>query len=126
VVTATPARIRSLRRRRDRLQRDVRALEQEIEKAEKQLGDGARRRHAVKRRPNARRLNEVTVADAVVQLLRERKKPMHYKDITRTLLEEGRYRTRSRSFLSTVAISIQRDRRVRRVEPGIYTLRRGV
>lgn len=125
MATLNPARMRSLRHKRDRLQRDIRALEEEISKTEKQLG-GRSRRRGVQRRPNARRLNDVTVADAVVQLLRERKKSMHYRDIARILLEEGRYRTRSRSFLSTVAISIQRDRRVRRVEPGIYTLRRGV
>jgi hypothetical protein len=51
---------------------------------------------------------------------------MHYKDITEALLEQGIYRTRSKNFLSTVAISIMRDKRLKRVEPGVYTLRKGV
>jgi hypothetical protein len=70
-------------------------------------------------------MNELTVKDAVVKVLRSRKRPMHYKDITEALLEQGIYRTRSKNFLSTVAISIMRDKRLRRVEPGVYTLRKG-
>ena len=50
---------------------------------------------------------------------------MHYRDIAATLLKEKRYRTSSKSFPTTVAITILRDRRVKRVEPGVYALRRG-
>ena len=117
-------RVGRLREKRDRLREEIKENRREIGRLERQLA--AARKHAgkVKRRPNARRLNDVTVSDAIVRLLRERRKAMHYKDITRILLEEGRYRTRSRSFLSTVAISIQRDPRVKRVEPGVYKLKR--
>ena len=77
------------------------------------------------RKPNARRLNDITVKDAIVQLLRKKRRPMHYKDISRILQKEGIYRTKSKNFLSTVAISIMRDKRLKRVEPGVYTLRKG-
>jgi hypothetical protein len=69
-------------------------------------------------------MNDVTVRDAIVGLLQAKKKPMHYRDIANTLLKEGRYRTKSRNFLTTVAITILKDSRVKRVEPGIYALRR--
>jgi hypothetical protein len=87
-------------------------------------GGAGRRATTVVRRPNARRMNDVTVRDAIVGLLQAKKKPMHYRDIANTLLKEGRYRTKSRNFLTTVAITILKDSRVKRVEPGIYALRR--
>jgi hypothetical protein len=118
-------RIRRLRDKRDRLREEIKETGREIGRLERHLTAGGKASGVVKRRPNARRLNDVTVSDAIVQLLRERRKAMHYKDITRILVEEGRYRTKSKSFLSTVAISIQRDPRVKRVEPGIYKLKRG-
>jgi hypothetical protein len=117
------ARTARLERRREALRREIAGVSEEIARLEKDLGRRSRSSGAGRRRPNARRLNDVTVQDAVVALLREKKRPMHYKDITRLLQEENRYRTRSKNFLSTVAISIMRDERVRRVEPGVYALR---
>jgi hypothetical protein len=101
-------------------------LDREIASVEKELGIGRRTRRTTakpKRRPNARRLNDVTVKDAIATLLREKKRPMHYRDIAKLLVKEKRYRTRSRNFLSTVAITILRDKRLKRVEPGVYALR---
>jgi hypothetical protein len=118
-------RIRRLRARRDALREEIKENGREIGRLERHLAAARKGAGAVARRPNARRLNDVTVGDAIVQLLRERRKAMHYKDITRILLDEGRYRTKSPSFLSTVAISIKRDPRVKRVQPGIYRLKRG-
>lgn len=83
----------------------------------------AKRPASTTRRPNARRLNDITVKDAIVTLLKARKKPMHYRDIANILLKEGRYKTKSKNFLTTVAITILRDRRLKRVEPGVYSLR---
>jgi hypothetical protein len=116
-------RIRRLRARRDALREEIKENGRELGRLQRHLA-AAPGAGAVARRPNARRMNDVTVGDAIVQLLRERRKAMHYKDITRILLDEGRYRTKSGSFLSTVAISIKRDPRVKRVKPGIYVLKR--
>ena len=69
-------------------------------------------------------VNEVTVKDAIVKLLRERRRAMHYKDIAATLVKEGRYKTKSRNFLSTVAITIMRDKRLEKVKPGVYRLKK--
>jgi hypothetical protein len=121
----TSARVKKLRARREGIVREIRALDREIARTERALGI-RRRRTAPARKPNARRMNELTVKDAVVKVLRSRKRPMHYKDITETLIKSGIYRTRSKNFLSTVAISIMRDKRLRRVKPGVYTLRKGV
>jgi hypothetical protein len=112
-------RIGRLETKRDRIREQIRGVDEEIAALEKQLG---RRRLGV-RRPNARRLNDITVQDAVVELLRDEGAPMHYRDIARRLVEEERYQTRSKNFLSTVAISIMRDDRIERTEPGVYQLR---
>lgn len=106
----------------DELNLAIRSLERSTGK--KAGGSGRRATSKTIRRPNARRLNDVTVSDAIVQLLRETKKPMHYKEIADRLVSEGRYRTKSRNFLSTVAITILREKRIRRVEPGVYALRK--
>lgn len=104
---------------------ELRSLDREISRVERALGVTSRRRAPTTyRRPNARRLNDVTVKEAVVELLRQKRKPMHYQDITNALLKEGRYRTKSKNFLSTVAITIMRDKRLKRVEPGVYALKR--
>lgn len=120
-----PPEVRRLREKRGRLQGEIRAATEEIRALERTLGNGSRSARAARgRRPNARRLNGVTVQDAIVHLLRERKEAMHYREIKRILVEEGRYRTKSKNFLSTVAISIMRDERVKRVGPGVYRLKR--
>jgi hypothetical protein len=127
-VTVSP-RVRRLRVRREKLATEIRRLDQEIGKVEKELGlgRGGRQRLSIPplRRPNARRLNDLTVKDAIVKLLREKRRPMHYKEITETLLKEGRYKTKSKNFLSTVAITIMRDDRLEKVKPGVYGLKKG-
>jgi hypothetical protein len=124
----TSPRVKRLRRKQSKIYNEIRGLDREIGRLRKDLGLGRGRRNpsvAPLRRPNARRLNELTVKDAIVKLLKERRRPMHYKEITEILLEEGRYRTRSKNFLSTVAITIMRDRRLKKVKPGVYALRKG-
>ncbi|NNE43016.1 MAG: hypothetical protein HKN12_02310 [Gemmatimonadetes bacterium] len=115
-------RVARLETKRDGIRKELESVNAEIEELGKQLGRRGRARGG--RRPNARRLNGVTVQDAIVELLRETGEPLHYRDIARILVEEERYRTRSKNFLSTVAISIMRDERIERVESGVYRLRR--
>ena len=126
-ILSTP-KLERLRSRKESLALEIRELDSEIKEAERttglKAGKTAGAAGVVLRRPNARRLNETTVKDAIVELLREKKKPMHYKEITKALLSEGRYKTKSKNFLSTVAITIMRDKRLKRVEPGVYALRR--
>jgi len=116
-----------LTNRRVAVLHELASVDREIGEVRHNLGASPGRGRAattVLRRPNARRMNEVTVRDAIVGLLQAKKKPMHYRDIASTLLKEGRYRTNSKNFLTTVAITILKDSRVKRVEPGIYALRR--
>jgi hypothetical protein len=123
------AREKRLHQKKSQLQQEIDELTGKIRQLERSTGKkvggpGSRSTSQTIRRPNARRLNDVTVAEAIVQLLSESKKPMHYKDVAERLVSEGRYRTRSRNFLSTVAITILRDPRIRRVEPGVYALKK--
>jgi hypothetical protein len=128
-ILSTP-KLERLRSQREELTEQLKELDVQIRESERITGlkAGKARGNAgvILRRPNARRMNETTVKDAIVQLLREKRKPMHYKAITDALLKEGRYRTKSKNFLSTVAITIMRDKRLKRVEPGVYALRKGV
>ena len=104
---------------RSELEKIDRQVELALTRAAKTDG----RRSVRKRRPNARRLNEISLADALEKVFRTRKRPVHYKDLTELVVKRGLYRTRSKNLLSTVAVTLKRDRRFKKVEPGMYTLR---
>jgi hypothetical protein len=104
-------------------------LEKELHKVEKDLERAnagerlARKKGAPVRKPNARRLNEISLADALEKVLKSRKAPVHYKELTDAVVKKKLYRTRSKNLLSTVAVTLKRDKRFKKVEPGLYSLR---
>lgn len=81
------------------------------------------RRALVTPKPNARRLNTITLAEAIEKVLKARKGPTHYKDLMQTIAKRGIYKTKSKNLLSTVAVTLKRDGRFRKVKPGVYALR---
>jgi hypothetical protein len=87
-------------------------------------GPGRPAGRTIGRRPNARRLNKISLGDAIVQVMNARSRPVHYKDLTMAIEKRGLYKTRSKNLLSTVAVTLKRDRRFRKVEPGVYALRK--
>lgn len=105
-----------------RLQKELHQVEQSLERA-KNGERHARKAGAPVRKPNARRLNDISLADALVKVLASRKGPVHYKDLTETVVRRKFYRTRSKNLLSTVAVTLKRDKRFKKVEPGFYALR---
>ena len=121
-------RIKRLRLKRERLANEVGQLNREIVNIESELGigRGGRTRLSVPplRRPNARRMNDITVKEAIWNLLKSKRRAMHYKEITEMLLAEGHYKTRSKNFLSTVAITIMRDDRLEKKKPGVYGIKK--
>jgi hypothetical protein len=122
------------RRARDKQLGAVRArmakLVAELGKLDAAVGHGPSRRggprggQVVLRRPNARRLNEISLADALEKVLRAAKKPVHYKQLTETVVKRGIYKTKSKNLLSTVAVTLKRDGRFKKVEAGIWNLKR--
>ena len=68
-------------------------------------------------------LNDLTVREAIYALMSKRVRPMHYVDIAETLRKRKLYRTRSRHFPLTVLITLGKDKRFKKVEPGVYALR---
>jgi len=117
---------RAIQNHRDREHRRLVAM---VEKLREDVAALASRRPVVGaagkplRRPNARRLNDISLAEALVKVMEGRKKPIHYKDLTDTVVKRKLYRTNSRNLLSTVAVTLKRDGRFRKVEPGYYSLR---
>jgi hypothetical protein len=100
-----------------------RELEVELSKLTTLIGGastrvaGRGRAQPIKRKPNARRLNKITLAAAIEQVFKERKKPTHYKDLTDTILKRKIYVTKSNNLLSTVAVTLKRDKRFRKLKP---------
>ena len=115
-------RLNGLLGRRKKLEADLKNIDRELRLAMEE----ARRTKAsgqIKRKPNARRLNDITLADALEKVMRGRKAPIHYKELTETVVKRGIYRTKSKNLLSTVAVTLKRDKRFKKVEPGLYVLR---
>ncbi|MFN8179298.1 MAG: winged helix-turn-helix domain-containing protein [bacterium] len=122
------------RRARDKQLGAVRAkmatLEAELAKLDAAIGTGSSTRvgprggTVVHHRPNARRLNEISLADALEKVLRAAKKPVHYKQLTETVVKRGIYKTKSKNLLSTVAVTLKRDGRFKKEEAGIWALKK--
>lgn len=116
-------------RRRVREKKRLVALNRQRAKIEAELrklqAAGAGRIAAAKpeRKPNARRLNDITLAEALIRVMAPRKRPIHYKELTDTIVKRGLYRTKSPSLLSTVMVTLRRDKRFKRVESGVFALR---
>jgi hypothetical protein len=115
-------------RRRRREVQDVERLSKKREHLTKQVKELENRRRkiasglVVERKPNARRLNDISLADAIEQVMRRRRGPIHYKDLTDTIARKRLYVTKSRNLLSTVAVTLKRDERFKKVSAGMYGL----
>jgi len=116
-----------LKAKKKKLESTLQRIERELAQASQPVAgkpSGARGQAKPKRRPNARRLNEITLADALETVFRRRKNPIHYKELTQLVRKRGLYKTRSKNLLSTVAVTLKRDRRFKKVEPGVFALRK--
>jgi hypothetical protein len=115
-------RLNGLLSKRKKLELDLKNIDRELRVAMEE----ARRSRAsgqIKRKPNARRLNDITLAEALEKVMKGRKTPIHYKELTEAVVKRGLYRTKSKNLLSTVAVTLKRDKRFKKVEPGLYVLR---
>lgn len=117
-------------RRISELDKKRKKLAAELEKLDALAGSSRRtgagravKAGKITRKPNARRLNDISLAEALTQVMQARKKPIHYKELTDTVQKKNLYRTKSKNLLSTVAVTLKRDGRFRKVEPGMYALR---
>jgi hypothetical protein len=116
-----------LKAKKKKLESALQRIERELAQASQPAAgkpSRARAQAKPKRRPNARRLNEITLADALETVFRRRKNPIHYKELTQLVRKRGLYKTRSKNLLSTVAVTLKRDRRFKKVEPGVFALRK--
>lgn len=125
-------------RRRQRDKRNVAAIAAKRKKLEAELAKldavagsprtaSARKQQsstgAKVRRPNARRLNKITLAEALHKVMTGRSGPAHYKDLADTVVKRGLYRTKSKNLLPTVMVTLTRDGRFKRTEPGMFALK---
>lgn len=113
-------RLSRLMEKRDKLEAELKKVGQEIREA----AALARAAGKIERKPNARRLNDISLADALEKVMKGRKAPIHYKALTDAVVERKLYKTKSRNLLSTVAVTLKRDKRFRKVEPGYYALKK--
>jgi HB1, ASXL, restriction endonuclease HTH domain len=116
--------VRALAERRRKLEAELAKLTTRMSGRSNGHSKSARGSAATKeRKPNARRMNDITLAEALEKVMKAKRSPMHYKDLTTAVVSRHLYRTKSKNLLSTVAVTLMRDRRFRKVKPGVYSLR---
>ena len=122
------ARRRSREKRKlDRLIAKQRKLEEQLRKlaAVTAAATGRPQRTIVVGGTNARSMNDITLAEVIEQVLKARGgKPAHSKDLTATIVKRNLYRTKSKNLLTTVRMTLWRDKRFKKVKPGLYALRK--
>ena len=64
-----------------------------------------------------------SASDAAYEVLLESGEPLHYREITKRMIESGRWASDGRTPSNTVNSAIVTDRRFVRVWPGVYGLR---
>lgn len=103
-----------------------RELEAELRKVEREykatLAAAQARNGKVRRKPNARRLNDISLAAAIEKVMRSRRSPVHYRDLMEAIEKKGLYKTNSPNLLSTIAVTLKRDKRFKKVKSGYYDL----
>jgi hypothetical protein len=103
-----------------------REVESELRKVERDyratLAAARARDGKVRRKPNARRLNDVSLAEAIEMVMKGRRKPIHYRDLMEAIDKRELYKTNSPNLLSTIAVTLKRDGRFKKVTPGYYDL----
>ena len=67
--------------------------------------------------------SRLSAADAAYEVLLESGEPLHYREITKRMIESGRWSSHGRTPSNTVNSAIVTDRRFVRVWPGVYGLR---
>ena len=65
----------------------------------------------------------LSASDAAYEVLLESGEPLHYREITKRMIESGRWTSDGRTPSNTVNSAIVMDRRFVRVWPGVYSLR---
>jgi hypothetical protein len=103
-----------------------RELESELRKVERDykstLAAARSRNGKMRRKPNARRLNDISLAEAIEKVMRSRRNPIHYRDLMDAIEKRELYKTNSPNLLSTIAVTLKRDKRFKKVTPGYYDL----
>ena len=103
-----------------------REVESELRKVERDyratLSAAKARDGKARRKPNARRLNDVSLAEAIEIVMKGRRKPVHYRDLMDAINKRELYKTNSQNLLSTIAVTLKRDTRFKKVTPGYYDL----
>lgn len=67
--------------------------------------------------------SRLSASDAAYEVLLESGEPLHYREITKRMIESGRWTSDGRTPSNTVNSAIVMDRRFVRVWPGVYGLR---
>jgi hypothetical protein len=118
-----PPRLKRLHARRKKMQAELLSVDREITRLSREQGVKLSARSKPARPSTTRMLNELTVREAIYALMSKRVRPMHYTDIAETLRKRKLYKTKSPNFPLTVLVTLGKDKRFKKVEPGIYALR---
>jgi len=113
-----------LQKKRDRLDDEIKTAKRYLELAEPEDSDKSSARQAEETKDlllNQFKFSGLSIPQATYILLKEEGKALHAKDIYQRLLEGG-VKIRSKTPITSVSISLNRDKRFLRVAPNTYNL----
>ncbi len=121
-----------LKEKFERLEKKRKTLERELASVVRQIESlglsGAERPAAgggtQKTRKKGRRISQPSLVSLLVEILRERKKPLKINEICDALLKEKNYRTRAKDFKAQVRVMMYRNDKglFKKAGPGLFTL----
>lgn len=117
------------RRRRRRKAARPKAAAKKPRRARRKATRRKAARRKVARKPAAKRAargrrrgRKQTLAQAIVQLIKDKGRPLRPVEITRMVREEKRYQSKSRNFYNAVMTNLVRSKDIKRTKDGRYTV----
>ncbi len=118
--------LEKLETRRRRLEKELDSVVKQIESVglPKAATSPARARTKGVRKGKRRRVAQPSLSSLVVDILKEKKKPLKINDICEALLEEKKYQTRAKDFKAQVRVTMYRNDKglFSKPKPGLFKL----
>ena len=125
-LIASKKRLDVLEDKRKTLERELASVSRQIDSLEHSISPKMARKAARKsvKRPRRKRIRQPSVPSLIVEILKEKKRPMKINDIHEALLKEKNYKTRAKNFKTNVRIVLYKKERglFKKVGPGKFTL----
>lgn len=115
-----------LEKRKKSLEKELASVDQQIESLGMPMAakPPARTRRKGARRAKRRRIAQPSLSSLIVEVLKEKRKPLKINDICDALLKEKNYKTRAKDFKAQIRVMMYRNDKglFKKAGPGLFKL----